>query len=92
MSLEQRLRSEVTHKNVKKEVSLSDEQEELDFEELVDRQAKGEKYVFQSQAADWLQETKLRLRNISRNSKTLFRRFYWKHSHLGQIFRNLRFV
>ena len=66
MSLEQRLRSEVTHKNVKKEVSLSDEQEELDFEELVDRQAKGEKYVFQSQAADWLQETKLRLRNISR--------------------------
>ena len=68
MSLEQRLRSEVTHKNVKKEVTVDDEVKELDFEELVDRQAKGEKYVFQNTAADWLhQDDKLRLRNISRN-------------------------
>ena len=70
MSLEQRLRSEVTHKNVKKEVIVDDEVKELDFEELVDSQAKGEKYVFQSAAAGWLQDVKddkLRLRNISRN-------------------------
>ena len=68
MSLEQRLRSEVTHKNVKKEVTVDDEVKELDFEELVDRQARGEKYVFQNTAADWLhQDDKLRLRNIPRN-------------------------
>ena len=67
-SLEQRLRSEVTHKNVKKEVTVDDEVKELDFEELVDRQAKGEKYVFQNTAADWLdQVNKLRLRIIARN-------------------------
>ena len=74
MSLEQRLRSEVTHKNVKKEVTVDDEVKELDFEELVDRQAKGEKYVFQNTAPDWLhQDDKLRLRNISR---TIFWNFY----------------
>ena len=69
MSLEQRLRSEVTHKNVKKEVTVDDEVKELDFEELVESQAKGEKYVFENTAADWLkkQDKKLRLRNISRN-------------------------
>ena len=75
MSLEQRLRSEVTHKNVKKEVTVDDEVKELDFEELVDRQARGEKYVFQNTAADWLhQDDKLRLRNISRN---IFGNFIW---------------
>ena len=67
MSLEQRLRSEVTHKNVKKEITTDDEVTELSFEELVSRQAKGETYVMGDGigADHWLEnESKLRLRNI----------------------------
>ena len=61
-SLEERLRSEVTHKNVKKVVTTDEKEIELDFEDLIDQQARGEQYVF-GRDPDW-QNEKLRLRNI----------------------------
>ena len=63
-SLEQRLRREVTHENVKKVVTVDEDTIELDFEDFVDRQARGEQYVFHGSDPDWRDE-KLRLRNIS---------------------------
>ena len=68
-SLEERLRSEVTHKNVKKVVTTDEKEIELDFEDLIDQQARGEQYVF-GRDPDW-QNEKLRLRNISENSDVL---------------------